>query len=266
MQLSFEGKTAVVTGASKGIGLEVTRALAGAGAQVVAGSRTTSDELGGLASKWPVVHEAVDLTEPSGGEQLVARAVREFGGIDVLVNNVGGVSDPRLGGFLTVGDDEWRTSLELNLLSAVRTCRAAIPRILERGSGAIVNVSSINAAQPDVGVVDYAAAKAALANLTKTLSFEFGPQGIRVNAVSPGPVCTPLWTGAGGLADKIGTAMGADHAGVMQAVMDGMGGVTIGRYGEPSEVANVVLFLASDAASLVTGADYVADGGVLKTI
>lgn len=266
MHLSFENKVALVTGASKGIGLEVVRGIAAAGGTVIAASRSLTPELSELIDAGSVVHGPADLTQHDAAEALAERAVRDYGHLDIVVNNVGGVLNPRLGGFLSVSDDEWIETLELNLMSMVRTCRATIPRLLEGGGGAIVNVSSINAFQPDVGVVDYSASKAGMTSLSKTLSMEFGPQGIRVNAVSPGPVRTPLWLADGGLADKLGAAMGADQAGVMQAVMDGMGGITLGRYGEANEVANVVLFLASDAASLVTGSDFVSDGGVVKTL
>jgi NAD(P)-dependent dehydrogenase (short-subunit alcohol dehydrogenase family) len=134
---------------------------------------------------------------------VIARAAEAFGGLDVLVNNAGGApegSGPRAS-FLDVGDADWHAMLELNLLSAVRASRAALPLLLERGGGAIVNVSSVNGRRPFPFVVDYSASKAAMTNLTKALSEEFAPRGVRVNAVSPGPVRTPWWTDDGGLAD-----------------------------------------------------------------
>lgn len=213
--LDFTGKVAVVTAAGKGIGAAVTRELLVAGARVVAGSRKASEDLAGLASADTLVTVDVDLSTSDGPGQLVAAATERFGGLDVLVNNMGGLAGggPRFGGFLSVTDDDWTTSIELNLLSAVRATRAALPALLQRGGGAIVNVSSVNAFLPDPSVVDYAASKAALTNLGKTLSAEFAPQGIRVNTVSPGPVKTPLWTGPGGLGDQLGQAMGTDQDG-----------------------------------------------------
>lgn len=156
--------------------------------------------------------------------------------------------------------------MELNLLSAVRATRAALPVMLQRGGGSIVNVSSVNALLPDPSVVDYAAAKAAMTNLSKSLSAEFAPQGIRVNTVSPGPVRTPLWTGPGGLAEQLAGAMGTDIDGAMQAMAEGLGGIKLGRFGTAEEIAHLVVFLASPAAAWMTGSDVVIDGGLVKTL
>ena len=129
--------------------------------------------------------------------------------LDILVNNVGAV-DPRLGGFLSVTDEEWLASLNLNLMAAVRTTRAALPALLKRGKGSIVTISSVNSFLPDPGIIDYTAAKAALTNFSKALSKEVGPQGIRMNTVSPGPVETPLWLGPQGVAATVAKATGVD--------------------------------------------------------
>jgi len=268
MPLDFTGRVAVVTGAGKGIGAAVTRGLLDAGARVVAGSRHASTDLGGLAAHDVLAVVDVDLTTPDGPAHLVATATERFGGLDVLVNNMGGLAGggPRFGGFLSVTDSDWSSSIELNLLSAIRAVRAAVPALLARGGGAIVNVSSVNAFLPDPSVVDYAASKAALTNLGKSLSAEFGPQGIRVNTVSPGPVRTPLWTAPGGLGDQLGGAMGTDLDGAMQAVADGLGGIKLGRLGTAEEIAHLVLFLASPAAAWMTGSDVVIDGGLVKTL
>lgn len=261
MDLQLNDKVAVVTGASRGIGLAITAALSAEGARVVAGARSPGDELGDLQG---VSVLAVDLATARGPADLVAHAVEEHGGIDILVNNVGGIAAPRLGGFLSVDDADWQTGFELNFFSAVRASRAALPHLVER-RGSIVNVSSVNATLPDPSVVDYAAAKAAMASLSKTLSMEFAAQGVRINAVSPGPVLTTLWTGDGQLADQLATAMGTDRDGAMQGMMSGLGGVPLGRFSEPAEVASLVAFLASDRAGNVTGANYVIDGGLIKT-
>lgn len=187
----LQGRTAVVTGASKGIGLAVTQALAGAGATVIAGSRTSSKDLDVLAEHAPVTWVAVDLGEPAAAERLIETA---RGRVDVLVNNVG-TAPTRTGGFLTVTDEEWRRTLDLNLLAAVRVTRAALPLMLAAGRGSVVTIASVNATLPDPLVIDYSAGKAALVAFSKALSKEVGPKGIRVNTVSPGPVETDLWLG-----------------------------------------------------------------------
>ncbi len=191
MDLELTDKVAVVTGASKGIALAVTKMLAEEGALVVAGARTTAT-LEGLER---VTAVAVDLAEPEGPAQLVQRAVDEHGRVDVLVNSMGGVR-LRLDGFLATTDDDFEWAMQMNFFSALRATRAALPYMVEQGSGAIVNVASVNAFfQPDGATIDYGAAKAAVVNLTKSLAQEFGSQGIHVNAVSPGPVATDLWLG-----------------------------------------------------------------------
>lgn len=264
MDLHLTDKVAIVTGASKGIGLAVVRALAEEGAKVVAGSRTGGKALAGLADVHPVVPVTVDLTKEGDAEALVERAVTTFGGIDILVNNVGGASAPRLGGFLAVDDDEWRRTLDWNLLSAVRASRAALPHLVERG-GSVVNIASINARLPQPPVLDYAPAKAALVNLSKALAEEFGPRGVRVNAISPGPVRTPLWEAPGSFGAELAGAMGSDVEEFL-AGFASQAGITLGRMGQPAEVADLVLFLASDRAAFMTGADVVIDGGMMKTI
>jgi NAD(P)-dependent dehydrogenase (short-subunit alcohol dehydrogenase family) len=187
MDLGLNGKVAVVTGASKGIGLAVTRTLAEEGMRVVAGARGFTDDLSVLIDAgYPVRPVQVDLTTPQGPGRLVEEAVSAFGGLDVLVNNVGAVR-PCPGGFLSVDDDGWSWSLAINFLAAVRSTRAALPHLLARGAGTIVTTCSVNAFLPVPLVIDYSAAKGALANFYKALSKEFGPRGIRVNTVSPGP-------------------------------------------------------------------------------
>ena len=150
--------------------------------------------------------------DPDAPAEVIARAVETFGGLDILVNNAGGPppgdEPPARRVPRRCDDDDWRAMFEFNLLSAVRACRAALPLMLERGGGAIVNVSSVHGRQPSPINVDYGAAKAALINLTKALSEEFGPQGVRVNGVCPGPVRTPWWTDEGGAADILAAQTG----------------------------------------------------------
>jgi NAD(P)-dependent dehydrogenase (short-subunit alcohol dehydrogenase family) len=268
MDLQLSGRVAVVTGASKGMGLAITRTLLEEGARVVAVSRTSSPELDALAGA-ALVHVAADLMDPEAPARVVRRAVEVFGGVDILVNNAGGpppgVTLPRFG-FMTPNDDDWRAMFEFNLFSVVRAVRAAIPVMLERGAGSIVNISSGNARHPGPMNYDYNAAKAGLNNLTKGLSEEFGPQGIRVNTVSPGPVRTAWWTEEGGAADVLAQATGADRDAVMDKVAPEMMNLTTGRLVEPQEVADAVVLLASPRSASTTGAEFAVDGGFLKQI
>jgi NAD(P)-dependent dehydrogenase (short-subunit alcohol dehydrogenase family) len=262
MDLKLAGKVAVVTGASKGIGLAVVRALVDEGARVVAGARTVSS-LEGLPGVTPV---ALDLAAPEAPGRLVQRAVELFDRVDVLVNNVGAVR-LRLTGFLGTSDEEFAWAMQINFFAALRATRAAITQMLTQGGGAIVNVASVNAFfQPDGGTVDYGAAKAALVNLTKSLSQEFGRRGIRVNDVSPGPVATDLWLGEGGVAKTAAKAMGVDADTARDRVLAGIGGLATGRLTTPEEVAALVVVLASERTANVTGSNFVIDGGLIKTL
>jgi NAD(P)-dependent dehydrogenase (short-subunit alcohol dehydrogenase family) len=259
MELNLTGKVAVVTGASKGIGLAVTNALAAEGVLVVAGARTTA----ALENLGENVHPvAVDLTSPDGPAQLIEQAAATFGGLDILVNNVGGLK-PHLGGFVSITDDDWLRALTINLLAPVRTTRAAVPHLVQRGSGSIVTISSVNAFLPDPPIIDYSAAKAALTNFSKALSKELGPQGIRVNTISPGPVSTALWLGTGGVAETFAAGSGSDPSAVADSAVSGS---ATKRFTTPEEVADLVLLLASGRAGNITGADYVIDGGLIPTL
>jgi NAD(P)-dependent dehydrogenase (short-subunit alcohol dehydrogenase family) len=262
MDLHLTGKVAVVTGASRGIGLAVAQALAEEGVRVAAGARELTDELSQLADRFEAQFVSVDLSAPDGPARLIDEAVATFGGLDILVNNVG-AAHPRLGGFLSVTDEDWTGALNINFLAAVRTTRAALPHLLDRGAGTIVTVCSVNASLPDPLVIDYSAAKAALASFSKALSKEVGPRGIRVNSVSPGPVATALWLGTDGVAATIAHASGGDPDAVAKQAADGM---VTGRFTRPQEVADLVLLLASDRAGNVTGADFVIDGGLITTL
>ena len=257
----LNGKVAVVTGAGKGIGLATTKALADEGAHVIAGSRTT-DSLDGLKRVSPI---AIDLSAPDGPAQLIRRAIDEHGRLDVLVNNVGAVR-MRTEGFFGTSDEDFAWAMQMNFFIALRASRAALTAMASRGSGAIVNVASVNAFfQPDAATIDYGAAKAALVNLTKTLSQEFGPRGIRVNAVSPGPVATDLWLGEHGVAQTVAKATGVDADTARKTIIAGIGGFATGRFTTPEEVATLITFLASDRAANITGANYLIDGGLIKT-
>ncbi|GAA1616212.1 oxidoreductase [Actinoplanes couchii] len=262
MDLHLNGRRALVTGASKGIGLAITRALAAEGVAVVAGARTVTTELSDLAARAAVHPVPVDLADPDGPGRLVETAVTTLGGLDILVNNVGAVR-PRTGGFLSVTDADWAETLTINFLAAVRTTRAAVPHLIDSGHAAIVTVNSVNARLPDPLVIDYSAAKAALGNFSKALSKELAPHRIRVTTVSPGPVSTGLWLGPDGVAATVAQAAGGKPEAVADQVA--AGSVT-GRFTEPDEVADLVLLLASDRATNLTGADLVIDGGLITTL
>jgi NAD(P)-dependent dehydrogenase (short-subunit alcohol dehydrogenase family) len=258
MDLGLEGRIAIVTGASRGIGLAVTRGLVTEGARVTAGARKSTAELDELAGTGQVQVVQVDLAEPDGPARLVAAA---GGRIDILVNNVG-AAPARPGGFAEITDDDWLASLTLDLMAAVRTIRAALPIMAAAGKGAIVNISSVNASLPDPGVMDYSAAKAALANFSKALSKEAGRNGVRVNTVSPGPVATDLWLGDHGVAATVSRATGASPQDVQSQAA---GQSVTGRFSRPDEVADLVVILASDRTANVTGADITIDGGLIPT-
>jgi NAD(P)-dependent dehydrogenase (short-subunit alcohol dehydrogenase family) len=261
MDLELNGKTAVVTGASRGIGLAIAEALSAEGARVVGAARTITHEL----EKATVATVAADLSSPGGATALVRTALEELGGIDILINNVGGGDSDRLvpGGFLDSTDDQWRHFLDLNLFSALWATRAALPSLIDR-HGAIVNISSINARLPSVAPVGYSEAKAALTALGKRLSEEFGPQGVRVNTVSPGVVGTRIWRGPDLVGAKLAAMQGISREELLEALPEQFG-IASRRISEPEEVAALVAFLVSGKAANIVGADLVIDGGTLKT-
>ncbi|MCH5676583.1 SDR family NAD(P)-dependent oxidoreductase [Streptomyces gilvus] len=257
------GRTVVVTGAGRGIGLAVVEAFLAAGSRVVAGSRERTEALDALVKQGAELTVVeVDLATPDGPAALVAEAVAVHGGVDVLVNNVGAVR-PRVDGFLAVTDEDWEWTFTVNFMAAVRTTRAALPHLLATGAGRIVTVSSVNARLPDSLVIDYGAAKAALTNFCKALSKEVGPRGVRVNTIGPGPVETALWQGAGGVAATVAESRGVDPREVARGAADQS---VTGRFTRPAEVAELVLYLAGPAAANITGADFIIDGGLVESL
>ncbi|MFI0349071.1 SDR family NAD(P)-dependent oxidoreductase [Actinomadura sp. 9N407] len=254
MKIDLSGKKAVVTGAGQGIGLACVRAFTEAGADVLGGARTVGPE---LLEATPYTLE-VDLATPDGPGRLIEHARRHFGGIDVLVNNVGG--GVRLAaGFLDTEDATWAETLELNLLSTVRATRAALPSLVER-QGAIVNIGSTNATLADPRLSHYSAAKAAVVNLGKALSLEFSPQGVGVNTISPGPVRTRLWSRS-----EIAAKMRLSEEEAL-AEIPKMMGLTTGKMIEPAEVAALAVLLGSKAVPSVTGVEYLIEGGMIKSV
>lgn len=255
MQPGNSGRTAIVTGASRGIGLAITRALAAEGLTVYAGARTVSKDLAALDGVHPV---EVDLACPDGPAALAAAAGDR---VNVLVNNVG-AGRPRPDGFASVTDAQWEETFNLDLMAAVRATRAALPALLAAGSASIVAIASVNSTLSDPLVVDYCAAKAALSSLCKSLALEFGGRGLRVNTVSPGPVATDLWLGDHGVARTVGAATGANPDDVAAKAASAM---VTDRFTTPEEVAAAVVFLAGEQAGNITGADIRIDGGMITT-
>jgi len=247
VDLGLAGKVCLVTGSTAGIGYEVATRLAAEGAHVVSTGRR--DEGPGE------LHVVADLTGRGAADQPVAAAVERFGRLDGLVNNVGGTDVRRLA---DLTDDDWQTSFELNLMSAVRATRAAIPVLKAAGGGAIVNVSSSAGKRPSLIMPDYSVMKAALLSFSRLVADQHAADGIRSNAVTPGPTATQIWLGEGGLAEQQG-----DRDQVLAKVAAGR---PLGRLAEPEEIADVIVFLLSERAANVTGAAWSADGGTVATI
>ena len=258
MNLNLTGKTAVVTGASRGIGLATVRTLTGEGVRVVGAARTITPEL----KETGACAVAADLSTAEGVAALIDGALAELGGIDLLVNNVGG-GDEAVMGFLDAGDTQWTRMFDINVLATVRATRAALPSLIER-RGAVVNISSAVARMPLGVPASYSAVKAAVTALGKSLAEEFGPQGVRVNTVSPGLVRTTVYEDPNGPVAQLAAAAGVSLADFVQQIAKSQN-ITTGRMSEAEEIAALIAFLLSDVAANITGADYVIDGGTLKT-
>ena len=250
MDLGLRGKRCVVTGATGGIGFEAARLLVGEGAAVVTCGRRGAPGLG------EELHVQADLARTGEPERLIAEA----GDVDVLVNNAG-LAYQR--DFLDVTDEQWQEMWDVNVMSAVRAIRAVVPGMRERGGGAIVNVSSTAGKRPSTGMPDYSVVKAALLSVSRLTADLYAKDGIRCNAVTPGPTATDAWLGDGGLADQQAARTGTGRDDVLAAVG---GGRPLGRLAEPEEIAAVIVFLCSDRASYVTGAAWSADGGTVPII
>jgi 3-oxoacyl-[acyl-carrier protein] reductase len=248
MDLGLRGKRCLVTGSTAGIGLEVARQLAAEGAHVVTCGRRGAPAVGEAA------HVVVDLERAGDPERAVAVTASSLGGLDVLVNNAGSARHAR---FEDVPDEEWDAYWQLNVMSYVRAIRAALAPLRD-GGGAIVNVSSTAGKRPSTGMPHYSVTKAAVLSLSRLVADLYAKDGIRCNAVTPGPTATDAWLGDGGLADQQGQR---------DEVLAKVGaGRPLGRLASPDEIASVIVFLCSDRASYVTGAAWSADGGTVPII
>jgi NAD(P)-dependent dehydrogenase (short-subunit alcohol dehydrogenase family) len=248
MDLGLADQVCVVTGSTGGIGLVVAEQLRAEGARIVTSGRRE----GGIGD----LHVAGDLARPGEAERVVEAAVERFGRIDVLVNNVGLAYQTRLD---ELTDEQWDELWQLNVMSYVRTIRAAVPHMRAAGRGVVVNVASTAGKRPSVGMPNYSVTKAAVLSLSRLVADTYAKDGIRCNAVAPGPTATEAWLGAGGLADQ----QPGDRDEVLKKVGAGR---PLGRLAEPEEIAAVVVFLCSARASYVTGAAWSADGGTVPII
>jgi len=249
MDLGLAGKACLVTGSTGGIGLETARILVSEGARVVTNGRGDPPGIG------ETLHVRGDLSEPESPVTVVGAAAQALGGLDVLVNNVGFAVQAR---FEEVTDEEWDSMWQLNVMSYVRAIRAALPH-LRASRGTIVNVSSTAGKRPSVGMPHYSVSKAAVLSLSRLVADAYAGEGIRCNAVTPGPTATEAWLGEGGLADQ----QGGERDEVLARVGAGR---PLGRLAKPEEIAAVIAFLASEQASYVTGAAWSADGGTVSII
>jgi NAD(P)-dependent dehydrogenase (short-subunit alcohol dehydrogenase family) len=249
MDLGLRDRRCLVTGSTRGIGLEVARLLVAEGGRLVTCGRGAAPSVG------ETVHVVSDLASPDEPERVVTEAAAVLGGLDVLVNNVGVARQAR---FEEVPDAEWDAYWQLNVMSYVRATRAALPFLRERG-GAIVNVSSTAGKRPSTGMPHYSVTKAAVLSLSRLVADLYAGDGIRCNAVTPGPTATDAWLGEGGLADQAG----GDRDDVLAKVGAGR---PLGRLATADEIAVVIVFLCSERASYVTGAAWSVDGGTVPII
>jgi NAD(P)-dependent dehydrogenase (short-subunit alcohol dehydrogenase family) len=263
MNLGLAGRSVLITGAASGIGAATARVFAEEGARLALldiDGELLAETAKELAEMTEVATAIVDLATEQGVADGVSAALEAFfGEVDVLVNNVG---QCRARSFDELSDADWQHTFDVNFMSTVRAVRLLLPGMRARGRGCVVTNASDMARQPEVGPADYQVAKVALISLTKSLALSEGP-AVRINAVAPGPVWTPLWTRPGGFADTLGEFHGRDAKAAVEFEVSKRQ-LPLGRMGTPAEVGRVIAFLASDAASFVTGSVWGVDGGSIR--
>lgn len=251
----LKSKIALVTGGTKGIGRAIAERLSQAGAKVIVSARNNPEE-----AHPEHYFIAADATNPDHVAKLVQEINENFGGVDILIDNIGGLTTPG-GGFSTLTDEHWENELQLNLLSTIRLDKALLPKMLEKKNGVIIHISSVAGLQPLWNLnLAYAVSKAALNMYSKALATELAPQGIRVLTVSPGATKTPPMEKF--IADYA-SASGIAVEDAIQQLMSATGGIPMGRMAEPQEVAELIAFLVSDRAAYLTGSNYAINGGSL---
>jgi 3-oxoacyl-[acyl-carrier protein] reductase len=260
MDLGLKDRICLVTGSTAGIGLETARLLAAEGARVVVNGRDAERVERARADVGAELGVACDLAEPLAAAKLVAAVEEALGPVQCLVNNVGEAYQV---GFEELTDEQWNAMWQLNVMSYVRCIRAVLPGMKEAATGTIVNVSSTAGKRPSTGMPNYSVTKAAVLSLSRLVADLYAKNGIRCNAVAPGPTATPAWLGEGGLADQQAAVSIKTRLQVLEAVGAGR---PLGRLAEPDEIASVIAFLCSERASYVTGSAWSADGGTVPII
>ena len=260
MDLGLKDRICLVTGSTAGIGLESARLLVAEGARVVINGRDADRAERARAEVGAALAVASDLSQPGAADELVAETMKALGPVECLVNNVG---DAYQVGFEELSDDQWDAMWQLNVMSYVRSIRAVLPAMKKAGAGTIVNVSSTAGKRPSTGMPNYSVTKAAVLSLSRLVADLYAKNGVRCNAVAPGPTATPAWLGEGGLADQQAAASIKTRLEVLESVGAGR---PLGRLAEPDEIASVIVFLCSDRASYVTGSAWSADGGTVPII
>lgn len=249
------GKVALVTGGTKGTGKAIAERLAQAGAKVIITARNATD------SNFHFI--AADLSKPEGTQLVIDEIKKTYGGVNILINNMGGSETPG-GGFQALSETDWEETIQTNLLAPVRLDKGLIPYMLEKSSGVIIHIGSIQGRMPLYdSTLPYAAAKAGLINYSKGLSNELSPKGVRVLTVSPGFIAT---SSAERMIKRLAESAGSSYDEALKGLMDALGGIPMGRPAKPEEVAEFVGFLISPRAAYLSGTEYVIDGGTIPSI